>query len=94
VISEAGDLACAPGARRLGIDPEPVDPERTRMSPAGRFPSDEEIEEMHRILLKVAAHEMPSAEEITFLREIKVEVFERFNGPSMRVDLPDADEPA
>jgi hypothetical protein len=64
------------------------------MSQAGRSPSDEETEEMHRILLKVAAHEMPSADEIAFLREIKVEVLERFNGPSMRVDFPDADEPA
>jgi hypothetical protein len=64
------------------------------MSPAGRSPSDEEIEEMHRILLKVTAHEMPTTEEIAFLREIKVEVLERFNGPSMRVDLRDADEPA
>jgi hypothetical protein len=64
------------------------------MSPAGRSPSDEEIAEMHRILLKVAAHEMPSADEIVFLREIKIEVLERFNGPSMRVDLPDPDEPA
>ncbi|MDX6451432.1 MAG: hypothetical protein QOH16_1481 [Gaiellaceae bacterium] len=49
---------------------------------------------MHRILLKVAAHEMPSAEEISFLRGIKIEVFERFTGPSMRVDFPDADDPA
>jgi hypothetical protein len=57
-------------------------------------PSDEEIAEMHRILLKVAAHEMPSAEEIAFLRGVKIEVFERFNGPSMRVDLSDEDEPA
>ena len=48
---------------------------------------------MHRILLKVAAHEMPTAEEIAFLREIKVEVLQRFTGPSMRVDLRD-DEPA
>jgi hypothetical protein len=64
------------------------------MSPAGRPPSDQEITEMHRILLKVAAHEMPSAEEISFLREIKIEVLERFTGPSMRVDSPDADEPA
>jgi len=37
---------------------------------------------------------MPSAEEIAFLREIKIEVMERFTGPSMRVDLPDPDEPA
>jgi hypothetical protein len=64
------------------------------MPPAGRSPSDEEIAEMHRILLKVAAHEMPSAEEIAFLRGVKIEVFERFNGPSMRVDLSDGDEPA
>jgi hypothetical protein len=64
------------------------------MPPAGRSPSDEEIAEMHRILLKVAAHEMPSAEEIAFLRGVKIEVFERFNGPSMRVDLSDEDEPA
>ena len=48
---------------------------------------------MHRILLKVAAHEMPSVDEISFLREIKIEVLERFNGPSMRVNLDD-DEPA
>jgi hypothetical protein len=64
------------------------------MPPAGRSPSDEEIAEMHRILLKVAAHEMPSVEEIAFLRGVKIEVFERFNGPSMRVDLSDGDEPA
>ena len=64
------------------------------MAPAGRSPSDDEIAEMHRILLKVAAHEMPSAEELVFLREIKIEVLERFTGPSMRVDLPDDDEPA
>jgi hypothetical protein len=57
-------------------------------------PTDEEIAEMHRILLKVAAHEMPSAEEISFLRQIKIEVLHRFNGPSMRVELPDEDEPA
>ena len=42
---------------------------------------------MHRILLKVSAHEMPSADEISFLRGIKIEVLERFNGPSMRVNL-------
>jgi hypothetical protein len=65
-----------------------------RMAPLGRSPGDEEIAEMHRILLKVAAHEMPTADEIAFLREIKIEVMERFNGPSMRVDLPDNDEPA
>jgi hypothetical protein len=94
LTSEAGDLACTLEARRLGIDPEPVETERTPMSPAGRSPSNEEIAEMHRILLKVAAHEMPSAEELVFLREVKVEVLERFSGPSMRVDLPDADEPA
>jgi hypothetical protein len=64
------------------------------MSPAGSEPSDDEIAEMHRILLKVAAREMPSADEIGFLREIKIEVLERFNGPSMRVDVPDTDEPA
>ena len=34
------------------------------MSPGDGSPSDEEIAEMHRILLKVAAHEMPSADEI------------------------------
>jgi hypothetical protein len=64
------------------------------MSPAGNSPSDDEITEMHRILLKVAAHEMPTADEISFLRGVKIEVLERFNGPSMRVDLPDDDEPA
>ena len=64
------------------------------MSPAGKPPNDDEIEEMHRILLKVAAHEMPTADEISFLRGVKIEVLERFTGPSMRVDLPDADEPA
>lgn len=64
------------------------------MSTAGRPPSDDEIAEMHRILLKVAAHEMPSAEEIKFLRGVKIEVFERFTGPSMRVDLPDDDATA
>jgi hypothetical protein len=64
------------------------------MSPAGSEPSDDEIAEMHRILLKVAAHEMPSADEIRFLREIKIEVLERFTGPSMRVDVPGTDEPA
>jgi len=63
------------------------------MAPAGGSPSDEEIAEMHRILLKVAAHEMPTAAEIAFLRGIKIEVLERFNGPSMRVDWDD-DEPA
>jgi len=63
------------------------------MSPGDGSPTDEEIAEMHRILLKVAAHEMPSVDEISFLREIKIEVLERFNGPSMRVNLDD-DEPA
>ena len=48
---------------------------------------------MHRILLKVSAHEMPSPDEISFLRGIKIEVLERFNGPSMRVNLDD-DQPA
>ncbi len=42
---------------------------------------------MHRILLKVAAHEMPSVDEISFLCEIKIEVLERFSGASMRVNL-------
>ena len=64
------------------------------MHPEGRSPDEAEIDAVHRILLKVAAHEMPSAEEIAFLREIKIEVMERFTGPSMRVDLPDPDEPA
>jgi hypothetical protein len=64
------------------------------MSAADGSPSDEEITEMNRILLKVAAHDVPSAEEISFLREIKIEVLNRFNGPSMRVDLLDEDEPA
>jgi hypothetical protein len=64
------------------------------MSAADDSPSDEEIAEMNRILLKVAAHDVPSAEEISFLREIKIEVLNRFNGPSMRVDLLDEDEPA
>ena len=64
------------------------------MSAGGHSPDEAEIDEMHRILLKVAAHEMPSAEEIAFLREIKIEVMERFTGPSMRVELPDQDEPA
>jgi hypothetical protein len=52
---------------------------------------------MHRILLKVAAHDMPTAKEIAFLREIKIEVLEHYTGPSMRVDLSDEfleDEPA
>jgi hypothetical protein len=49
---------------------------------------------MHRILLKVAAHDIPTAEELAFLREIKIEVMRRFDGPSMRVDVPDEDEPA
>jgi hypothetical protein len=64
------------------------------MAPLGRPPGDEEIAEMHRILLKVAAHDIPTAEELAFLREIKIEVMRRFNGPSMRVDVPDEDEPA
>jgi hypothetical protein len=64
------------------------------MPARGHSPDEAEIDEMHRILLKVAAHEMPSAEEIAFLREIKIEVMERFTGPSMRVELPDPDEPA
>ena len=64
------------------------------MSAADGSPSDEEITEMNRILLKVAAHDVPSAEEISFLREIKIEVLNRFNGPSMRVDLLDENEPA
>ena len=64
------------------------------MAPVGRSPGDDEVAEMHRILLKVAAHEMPTADEIAFLREIKIEVMERFTGPSMRVDLPHEDEPA
>lgn len=64
------------------------------MPAGGHTPDEAEIDEMHRILLKVAAHEMPSAEEIAFLREIKIEVMERFTGPSMRVDLSDPDEPA
>jgi hypothetical protein len=63
------------------------------MPPEGKFPGQAEIDEMHRILLKVAAHEMPSADEIAFLREIKIEVLERFTGPSMRVEAPE-DEPA
>lgn len=63
------------------------------MSPGDGSPSDEEIAEMHRILLKVSAHEMPSPDEISFLRGIKIEVLERFNGPSMRVDWDD-DQPA
>jgi hypothetical protein len=63
------------------------------MSPGDGSPSDEEIAEMHRILLNVAAHGMPSADEISFLRGINIEVLERFNGPSMRVNLDD-DEPA
>jgi hypothetical protein len=63
------------------------------MSRGDASPSDEEITEMHRILLKVSAHEMPSPDEISFLRGIKIEVLERFNGPSMRVNLDD-DQPA
>jgi hypothetical protein len=59
------------------------------MSLGDGSPSDEEIAEMHRLLLKVSAHEMPSADEISFLRGIKIEVLERFNGPSMRVNLDD-----
>lgn len=59
-------------------------------------PSSDEIAEMHRILLKVAAHEMPTPDELAFLRHVKIEVLERFTGPSMRVDPPagDPDEPA
>jgi hypothetical protein len=90
--SEAADLACleaVASGSTLNLSNR-----KGAMSPAGRSPRDEEIDEMHRILLKVAAHEMPSGEEIAFLREIKVEVLERFNGPSMRVDVPNADEPA
>jgi len=64
------------------------------MPAGGHSPDEAEIDEMHRILLRVAAHEMPSAEEIAFLRDINIEVMERFTGPSMRVDLPDPDEPA
>jgi hypothetical protein len=64
------------------------------MAPLGRPTGDQEITEMHRILLKVAAHEIPTAEELAFLRESKIEVMRRFNGPSMRVDVPDEDEPA
>jgi hypothetical protein len=64
------------------------------MSAEGRLPGDEEIAEMHRILLKVAAHELPTAEEIAFLREIKVEILQRFSDPSMRVDAPEDDQPA
>jgi hypothetical protein len=64
------------------------------MPPEGRSPDQAEIDEMHRILLKVAAHEMPTTDEISFLRGIKIEVMERFSGPSMRVELPDEDEPA
>jgi hypothetical protein len=64
------------------------------MALLGRPPGDQEIAEMHRILLKVAAHEMPTAAEIAFLREIKIEVMQRFSGPSMRVDRPAEDEPA
>jgi hypothetical protein len=58
-----------------------------------RPPNEQEIATMHRILRKVAAHEMPTAEELAFLREIKIEVLQRFAGPSARVNLPD-DEPA
>jgi hypothetical protein len=64
------------------------------MALLGRPPGDQEIAEMHRILLKVAAHDIPTAEELAFLREIKIEVMRRFDGPSMRVDVPDEDEPA
>jgi hypothetical protein len=64
------------------------------MSAEDGSPSDQEVAEMNRILLKVAAHDVPSAEEISFLREIKIEVLNRFNGPSMRVDRLDEDEPA
>lgn len=62
------------------------------MPAPGRPSGDAEIAEMQRILLKVSAHEMPTAEEMAFLRELKIEVLERFNGPSMRVD-PTPDEP-
>lgn len=55
-------------------------------------PDDADLAEMHRILLKVTAHEIPTAEELAFLRAIKIEVLERFSGPSMRVDAPE-DEP-
>ena len=58
------------------------------MSPPRKPPSDDEIAEMHRILNKVEAHEIPSADEMTFLREIRIEVLERYTGPSMRVDSP------
>ena len=64
------------------------------MPGGGHTPDRAEIDEMHRILLKVTAHEMPSAEEIAFLREIKIELIERFTGPSMRVDLPAPDDSA
>jgi hypothetical protein len=63
------------------------------MPDESRPPGDEELAEMHRILLKVAGREMPTPEELAFLREIRIEVLERFSGPSMRVDLRD-DEPA
>jgi hypothetical protein len=63
------------------------------MPSEGRSPDQTEIDEMHRILLKVASHEMPSAEELAFLREIKIEVIDRFTGPSMRVELTDEEEP-
>ena len=64
------------------------------MSAPRKPPTDDEIAEMRRILLKVEAHEMPSADEITFLHELKIEVLERYIGPSMRVDPPDSYEPA
>ena len=83
---------CALLGRRLGIDPEPVELKGLRMPREGRSPDQAEIDEMHRILLKVASHEMPSAAEIAFLREIKIEVMNRFTGPSMRA--PDEDQPA
>jgi hypothetical protein len=63
------------------------------MPPEGRSPDQTEIDEMHRILLKLAAHEMPTADEISFLRGVKIEVMERFTGPSMRVELRDDDLP-
>lgn len=53
-----------------------------------RQPDDAELAEMHRILRKVAAHDIPTAEEIEFLRGVKIEVLEWFTGPSVRLDSP------
>ncbi|HEV7564930.1 MAG TPA: hypothetical protein VGO31_03105 [Microbacteriaceae bacterium] len=62
------------------------------MAPLRRSPGDSEIAEMHRILLKVAAHEPPSSDEVAFLRALKIELMEQFDGPNLSADLPDDPE--